>query len=266
MLMIYSISFAHVPLNGSFLYRQIITFTPLNKSGTSFFPIQWKHAVFSSILNNIAPFFMTESYFDCLKSELRGKGSGPEQSSFLTIHHHHYCHHHRHHHNLSCLPTISLGIKELWCRLVLTLFSLCLRLQNQTRTTSFSKWSPSAIRTISCDDGLLFSTKFLSSASFAPRLRKWIKNTFLLNIVLTWWKSKRSQRFTCTCIVPDGSSSLPFAFLKSHFVIKQCCGEKWKVDRQCTWAWFLIFYKLPFDNSCHHMCLDISLADILTNF
>lgn len=56
-------------------------------------------------------------------------------------------------------------------RLVLTRFSLWRLLQNQTLTTSFSRWRPLAIRAISCEDGLLFSTKLRSRASLAPRLQ-----------------------------------------------------------------------------------------------
>lgn len=55
-------------------------------------------------------------------------------------------------------------------RLVLTRFSLWRLLQNHTRTTSFSRWRPFAIRAISWEDGLLFSTKLCSRASLAPRL------------------------------------------------------------------------------------------------
>lgn len=62
--------------------------------------------------------------------------------------------------------------QELRLRLVLTRFSLCRLLQNHTRTTSFSRWRPLAMRAISCDDGLLFSTKLCSRASLAPRLQR----------------------------------------------------------------------------------------------
>lgn len=173
MLMIYSISSAYVPLNGSLLYGHSTTFTPVHKPGTFFSPIQCQYALCIILWTRQYFSILYDTKLLWLSEELRGKWSEPEQSSFLT-----------HHHHLSCLPTVSLVMKELWCRLVLTLFSLCLRLQNQTRTTSFSKWRPSAMRTISCEDGLLFSTKFLSNASFAPRLRKWIKNTFLVNCIL----------------------------------------------------------------------------------
>lgn len=60
---------------------------------------------------------------------------------------------------------------ELRLRLVLTRFSLWRRLQNQTLTTSFSRWRLLAIRAISWEDGLLFSTKLCSRASLAPRLQ-----------------------------------------------------------------------------------------------
>lgn len=61
--------------------------------------------------------------------------------------------------------------QELRLRLVLTRFSRWRLLQNQTRTTSFSRWRPLAIRVISWEEGLLFSTKLLSKASLAPRLQ-----------------------------------------------------------------------------------------------
>lgn len=61
--------------------------------------------------------------------------------------------------------------QELRVRLVFTRFSLWRRLQNHTRTTSFSRWRPLAIRAISWEDGLLFSTKLRSRASLAPRLQ-----------------------------------------------------------------------------------------------
>ena len=61
--------------------------------------------------------------------------------------------------------------QELRLRLVLTRFSLWRLLQNQTLTTSFSRWRPLAILAISWEDGLLFSTKLRSRASLAPRLQ-----------------------------------------------------------------------------------------------
>lgn len=61
--------------------------------------------------------------------------------------------------------------QELRLRLVFTRFSLWRLLQNHTLTTSFSRWRPLAMRAISCEEGLLFSMKLRSRASFAPRLR-----------------------------------------------------------------------------------------------
>lgn len=60
--------------------------------------------------------------------------------------------------------------QELRVRLVFTRFSLWRRLQNHTLTTSFSRWRPLAMRAISWEDGLFFSTKLRSRASLAPRL------------------------------------------------------------------------------------------------
>lgn len=59
---------------------------------------------------------------------------------------------------------------KLWFRLVFTRFSLCLRLQNQTLTTSFSRFSSSAIRMISWEEGLFCSPKCRSRASLAAML------------------------------------------------------------------------------------------------
>lgn len=66
---------------------------------------------------------------------------------------------------------LSLFKQELRLRLVLTRFSLWRLLQNQTLTTSFSRWRPLAIRAISWEEGLLFSIKLCSRASLAPRLQ-----------------------------------------------------------------------------------------------
>lgn len=74
--------------------------------------------------------------------------------------------------------SLIIELKAFWCRLVFTLFSLCLLLQNQTLTTSFSRLSPSAILMISWEEGLLCSPKCLSRASLAAILDKETKYHF----------------------------------------------------------------------------------------
>ena len=61
-----------------------------------------------------------------------------------------------------------LQVKNPWILSdVLTLFSLCRLLQNQTLTTSLSRRNPSAMRIISCEDGLGCFRKWSSRCSFA---------------------------------------------------------------------------------------------------
>lgn len=110
---------------------------------------------------------------------------------------------------------LSLFKQELRFRLVFTRFSRCRLLQNQTLTTSFSRWRPLAIRAISWEDGLLFSTKLCSSASLAPRLQRQGQDKDHTNLVLyemhnvsprpdTWWlfsfsfSARSFQFYHCT--------------------------------------------------------------------
>lgn len=112
--------------------------------------------------------------------------------------------------------------QELRFRLVLTRFSLCRLLQNHTRTTSFSRWRPLAMRAISCDDGLLFSTKLCSSASLAPRLQRQRHH------------EHGARAHSCTAplqhrAVPDGRSPLPLPLVHAYFVVVQGCRRERKI-------------------------------------
>lgn len=126
-----------------------------------------------------------------------------------------------------------LAKQELRFRLVLTRFSLCRLLQNQTRTTSFSRWRPLAIRAISWEDGLLFSTKLRSRASLAPRLRggqgKEKMNSMQSNII---WHAL----FLCS-LIPDSCSPFPLPLVHPYFIIVQGCRKekKYVVTVACLW-------------------------------
>lgn len=119
--------------------------------------------------------------------------------------------------------SLIIELKAFWCKLVFTLFSLCLLLQNQTLTTSFSRLSPSAILIISWEEGLLCSPKCLSRASLAAILEQKVKISPLKSFlhIQAFTTSSREKSSNST----EGSDLICFNF----FYINETQSTKKKV-------------------------------------
>lgn len=115
---------------------------------------------------------------------------------------------------------------ELRLRLVLTRFSLWRRLQNQTLTTSFSRWRPLAIRAISWEDGLLFSTKLRSRASLAPRLQSEAREREIKKKIMSSLDKWHILYVWSLQYTPDSCSPFSLPFIHSYFVIVQSCKKQ----------------------------------------